>query len=328
MMTLQEEVRALREAIERRLVAAPDPADVLPLLARLGRLAPQPSGDGAFAHRHIARMLLETHPWRATLHAKQALAQAPQSDEVWALLGRGFANLGHFRAAARAFERAASLAPEHPDYGFSLGCIVDVALDQPRRALPLLRRASERAPESCARLGAYVHALARTGQVSEARGLAQAALARVASPELAALVRWLDRGGATGAASAIGVGDTRPARRRGCGPSRKDLERELQGGLRHLPLTPTQRRAALVRARDPRVAALLEPPSHHVAAPLAAAIAYSVVVAGAVPLSAAEVAAPFRVGVSDLRGRFSELQAYLNLASAGFLKLSNVGSHR
>ncbi len=46
---------------------------------------------------------------------------------------------------------------------------------------------------------------------------------------------------------------------------------------------------------------------------LAAAVAYAIVYIDHVPLSQAEVAAPFRVGVAQLRGRFAELRAKLDI---------------
>ena len=46
---------------------------------------------------------------------------------------------------------------------------------------------------------------------------------------------------------------------------------------------------------------------------LAAAVAYAIVYVDHVPLSHAEVAAPFRVAVARLRGRFAELRAKLDI---------------
>ena len=45
---------SLRLSIERSLTGAFDPADVLPRLARLARLAPEGSDDGVFAHQRLA----------------------------------------------------------------------------------------------------------------------------------------------------------------------------------------------------------------------------------------------------------------------------------
>jgi len=46
---------------------------------------------------------------------------------------------------------------------------------------------------------------------------------------------------------------------------------------------------------------------------LAAAVAYAIVYVDLLPLSQAEVAAPFRVAVGRLRGRFAELRAKLDI---------------
>jgi hypothetical protein len=111
----------------------------------------------------------------------------------------------------------------------------------------------------------------------------------------------------------------------------------LARGLSHLPLDPRQRERALALARDAlppvkrltrsRTAAALAPratsangeeTARSAASPedvagLAAAVAYAIVYIDHVPLSQAEVAAPFRVGVAHLRGRFAELRARLDI---------------
>ena len=81
-------------------------------------------------------------------------------------------------------------------------------------------------------------------------------------------------------------------------------------GLRHLPLSAKQVARAKVLAKDARACTRLA--AHPVAA-VAAAIAYAVVFVDQVPLSAAEVAAPFRVGATRLRAAFEVLRAELDL---------------
>ena len=76
--------------------------------------------------------------------------------------------------------------------------------------------------------------------------------------------------------------------------------------MRHLPFDEAQRQRALALARDAR-------PGNEEVAATAAAIAYAIVHVDHVPLSLAEVAAPFRVGVGELRGVFAELSAKLDL---------------
>jgi hypothetical protein len=46
---------------------------------------------------------------------------------------------------------------------------------------------------------------------------------------------------------------------------------------------------------------------------IAAAIAYAIVYVDHIPLTQAEVAACFRIGVASLRGRFGELRSHLDL---------------
>ena len=80
------ETARLRQEIERALRRAFDPADVLPRLARLARLAPPASDDGIFAHRQLAELLVERHPWRAALYARRALQHRRDDDRAWAVL--------------------------------------------------------------------------------------------------------------------------------------------------------------------------------------------------------------------------------------------------
>ena len=93
------------------------------------------------------------------------------------------------------------------------------------------------------------------------------------------------------------------------------LARVLARGLSHLPFDDQQRERALALARD-----ALPPPRQRTSekktddvAGLAAAVAYAIVYVDHVPLSQAEVAAPFRVAVGRLRGRFAELRAKLDI---------------
>ena len=100
----------------------------------------------------------------------------------------------------------------------------------------------------------------------------------------------------------------------------KRLARVLARGLASLPLDQEQRQRALALAKDALIPSSgLPPPSGPQSrkkddvAGLAAAVAYAIVYVDHLPLSQAEVAAPFRVGVGRLRGRFAELRAQLDL---------------
>jgi hypothetical protein len=166
----------------------------------------------------------------------------------------------------------------------------------------------------------------------------------VDSRELEALLRWLDQGAPSrdsrerGATSATAAEPTSPSQRRPLTATPKRLARVLARGLSHLPLDARQRERALALARD----ALPAPKRAHASntslredafaasgtrkrggvtplrpavdlAALAAAVAYAIVYIDHVPLSQAEVAAPFRVAVAQLRGRFAELRAKLDI---------------
>ena len=188
-----------------------------------------------------------------------------------------------------------------------------------------------------------MHALARAGHTVEARALLERALDRFDSRELEALLRWLDQGAPSGEAregrdarseskQALASTTSKP---RDAGDKRLPKDRKLAQvlvrGLSHLPLDARQRKRALVLARDAlaeaeaaqqvpavsrtRAVAEARAPKRKGddVAGLAAAVAYAIVYVDHLPLSHAEVAAPFRVAVARLRGRFAELRAKLDI---------------
>ena len=308
----------LREEIERALRRAFDPADVLPRLARLARLAPASSDDGIFAHRQLAELLVERHPWRAALYARRALVHRRDDDRAWAVLAFCQTLLGNFRSAAAAYTKAVACAPSNPWYAHNLGHLLDVALGDPRRAVKWLRSAYDAKGDNSEIVASYAHALARSGDLVTARNVLERALGRFESRELGALLRWLDQGAPSRPRRARREKAAeqvvrQPVRAPKAAPTPKRLARVLERGLSHLPLDPQQRERALVLARD----ALPAPPSGarrtDDVAGLAAAVAYAIVYVDHLPLSQAEVAAPFRVAVARLRGRFAELRAQLDL---------------
>jgi tetratricopeptide (TPR) repeat protein len=352
------ETHRLRQEIERALRRAFDPADVLPRLARLARLAAPASDDGIFAHRQLAELLVERYPWRAAIYARRALAHRADDDRAWAVLAFCQTLLGNFRYAATAYQNAIASAPGNPWYAHNLGHLLDVALGSPHRALPWLRSAYGAKADNSEIVASYVHALARAGHTGEARGVLERALLRFDSRELEALLRWLDDGAPSAevrearaesrrleaarsnrAGACVGPGATKRAAVGGAKEKRlrKDgrLARVLERGLSHLPLDAKQRERALAlagdaladaeaqarelvtvsaRARGATAAAAPAPKrkSDDVAG-LAAAVAYAIVYVDHVPLTHAEVAAPFRVAVARLRGRFAELRAKLDI---------------
>jgi len=335
-------IAALRHEIERALRRAFDPADVLPRLARLARLAPAASDDSVFAHRQLAELLVDRHPWRAAIYARRALAHRTDDDRAWAVLAFGQTLLGNFRCAAAAYKKAIASAPGNPWYAHNLGHLLDVALGAPERALPWLRSAYGAKADNSEIVASYVHALARAGRTSDARHILERALARFDSRELQALLRWLDQGAPSAEAREARAQSKKalvpPTRKPGVPgvPAEKKLPKDrrlaqvLERGLSHLPLDARQRKRALVLARDalaeadaaqqlPALARAAEGggrlPKRKAAdvAGLAAAVAYAIVYVDHLPLSHAEVAAPFRVAVARLRGRFAELRAKLDI---------------
>lgn len=286
------EIEGLRRQLERALRAgAFDPADVLPRLAKLARIAPPGSDDGVFAHRKMAELLVDRDPWRAALSIRRALAHRPDDDRAWATLAYCQTLLRNFRCAVRAYKSALACAPGNPWYEHNIGHLYDVALGESARALPYLRAACLAKSDSSEIVASYAHALARAGKLDEARAVIEKSRT---APELAAVMRWLDQGAPRRVA---------PPKRP---PSPRRLARELTRGMRHLPFDESQRQRALAMARDAR-------PAQDGVAATAAAIAYAIVYVDHVPLSQAEVAAPFRVGLTELRGVFAELSAKLDL---------------
>ena len=320
-----QDTASLRLAIERSLTGAFDPADVLPRLARLARLAPEGSDDGVFAHQRLAELVVDRDPWRAALYIRRALAHRSFDDRPWAILAFCQTLLGNFRCAARAYERAIACAPTNPTYAHNLGHLLDVALGQPERAVPWLRAAHEAKRENTEIIASFAHALGRAGKLDEARSLVVRALgalgalrANRGSRELEALLLWLDDGAPKRARDGRATSSGAPRRPRREAPSKR-LARELERGLANLPLDARQRQRAMTLARDAVTPAaesgqsLTRSRRDPDVAATAAAVAYAIVYIDHLPLSPAEVAAPFRVGVAELRGRFAELRAKLDI---------------
>ncbi|MFO0759260.1 MAG: hypothetical protein U0359_22400 [Byssovorax sp.] len=185
--------RILRE-VDRAIQDRLDPEEVLPMLARLARAAEPESDAWIYAHRHLAELGVEHDPWRAALFARRVLALRPDDDGAWAVLGLAQSLLGNHRYAARAYERALSLAPNNPFYAHNLGHLYDIALDRPEAALPLLARATLAETGEADIAASYAHALARCGKVAAARRVLGRAIRRGATADQMALWRWIDAG--------------------------------------------------------------------------------------------------------------------------------------
>jgi len=336
-----QQAQELRRQIEWTLARAVDPSDVLPMLHRLVRLAVDGSDENLFAHLHLAELLVERDPWRAALYAKRVLAHRPDDDRGWATLALCQTLLGNYRFAVSAYHHALTSAPKNPWYAHNLGHLLDVALGQAKDAVGWLKRAYQSAAYSGEVAASYAHALARVGRIAEARKVLARAMKRTASREHTAMLRWLDQGAPADkdhplprpapvpslasrerdenadddAPPSRAKRDEAPSRRQLRSPVAAELDTVLARGLANLPLDAKQRARAKALARD----ALLyfsRPTGARggtAVQAVAAAVAYAIVYVDHVPLTQAEVAACFRVGVASLRGRFSELRAHLDL---------------
>lgn len=213
----QEDIDRLRREIERGLREKLAPDELLHQLARLARASTPGSDAWIFAHRHLAELGVERDPWRAALFARRVLSHEPNDDGAWAVLGLAQSLLGHYRYAARAYERALSLAPDNPWYAHNLGHIYDVALDRPADALPLLAKATGAETGEADIAASYAHALARCGQVPLAKRVLKRAIRRGATPDQMALWRWLEAGAPSDDAhpvAGVAEGGPRPKPRR------------------------------------------------------------------------------------------------------------------
>jgi hypothetical protein len=351
-----EPEKRLRRDVESALREALDPRDVLPMLHRLARTAAPGSEERVFAHRQLAELLAEKSPWRAAIYARRVTAERPDDDRGWALLGLSQTLLGHYRFAVAAYQRALTCAPRNPWYAHNLGHLLDVALDRAPQALEWLRAAYVEASGlgHAARgdiAASFAHALARAGQIAEAKKVLLAAMKAGGSREHEALLQWLERG-APAAEDAGGPTGTAPGRaspegeretpmraatkrvrtdsptKRAATSLRRAVDQALARGLERLPLDAKQRARARELAQatgggnhvaEPRRTLEADesaPKRSHAqvgARSVAAAIAYAVVFVDRVPLTPAEVAATFRVSPAALRGRFGELRARLDL---------------
>lgn len=285
-----------RERLERVLRGGFDPMDVLPRLARLARVSATGSPNALFAERQLAELLACEHPWRAAIHARRVLVFAPEDDGAWAILGFCQLLLGNPRSAARAYRQAVARSPGNPAHLHRLGHVLDMALGRHGEAVRFLRAAHEARPRHLEILCSYAHALVRAGAADEARRLLADAVSRSPARALSALLAWAEDPGTPGA---------RPRRR----PA---LERALAGGLSRLPFDREARDRARRLARD-AAGALPAPRSPRENAELAATVAFAMVYVDRMPLSATEVAAPFRVPVDAVRAGFTDLRARLDL---------------
>lgn len=186
----------LRKQAERAIAASQGRKVVEPLLERIVSAAPDGSEASVFAHRHLAEMRIEDHPWRALLHLRKVVVTHPDDDVVHALMGLSHALLANFRAAVTSYRRALGLAPRNPWYHHNLGHLLDVALEQPGAALRHLEFAHRAAsPPEHEIAASLAHCMARLGRIDEAREMAASAVAaEPKNKEHKQLLAWIERG--------------------------------------------------------------------------------------------------------------------------------------
>lgn len=192
---MSDELTRLRGKAEGLLAADSSRDDLEMLLDKLASLAPRESNDALFAHRHLAELRIERHPWRAAMHIRHALHVAPDDDLLHGLSGLCHALLDNYRCAASSYKRALSLAPRNPWYHHNLGHLLDVAMGDAKGALPHLRAAHVLEPLEDEITASLAHCLATLGELDEASALASDALA--ASPhngDHKALLAWIENG--------------------------------------------------------------------------------------------------------------------------------------
>lgn len=192
------QLQALRERAEHLLGQGAAGEEVHAVLSRLVSDAEANSEPALFAHRQLAELELERAPWRAALHLRQLQHAGVADDGVHALMGLCQAQLGNFRAAVAAYERALALAPDNPWYRHNLGHLLDIGLGDSVAGLRHLRAAQELEAAEDEITASLAHCLARLGELSEASTFAESAVELAPQKsEHRVLLDWV-RGGARG----------------------------------------------------------------------------------------------------------------------------------
>ncbi|HTJ81837.1 MAG TPA: tetratricopeptide repeat protein [Polyangiaceae bacterium] len=182
---------ALMRELERSLWAGEHPESLRASFVALAHACLPGTPPWQFALGHLAALLGPDDPWKASVVARRLLAHAPRDHVAWAVLGLSQSLLGHSRYAIRCYERAVSIAPDDSRYAHNLGHLYDVALDQPERALPLLRLAHEREPRSADIAASFAHALGRAGRPQEGLAVLEPVVRRGATRDQAEVHAWL-----------------------------------------------------------------------------------------------------------------------------------------
>lgn len=320
-------VSRLRQQVEAALRRSASRKQIEPMLERLLRKADELSEPWVFAHRHLAELRLEQHPWRAALHLRQVLRVQQKDDVVHALMGLSQALLGNYRAAVGAYRKALHIAPRNPWYHHNMGHLLDVALGETADALDHLRAAHEMEPDEDEITASLAHCLARLGHVDEARELAGEAV-RMAprNPDHRALLEWIggELPGASGrrksqrrAAPSSQPNARRPRRgrpgakrRTESGPVAAVLS-ALEQGMREAGFSSRQlasARALWADFQENHRVRVVKPEVY------AAALEYAVAqVQGVSGVTKASVARRYGVGATSLANRYGEIRDALSL---------------
>lgn len=311
--------RRAENALERRRLTEAET-----LLDRLVEIAERGSEAALFAHRHLAELRLERHPWRAALHLKHLADADPDDDVPHAMMGLCQALLGNYRAAISAYKRALRCAPRTPWYLHNLGHLLDVALDEPKAALEPLRVAWRLEPEHDEIVASLAHCLARLGQLDEAKGLArQATSLAPRNPDHRRLVDWIDRGapakddvgsfaGATSRAAAAPEPESAPpSTGRRVDSKTRAVRETFERQMRAAGFSTEQVARARALWRDFRTTRSVRVGKPEV---YAAAIEYAIaMVVRRRGSSQAKIAQRYGVATTSLSGRFQEIQLALGL---------------
>ncbi|MFW5925987.1 MAG: tetratricopeptide repeat protein [Myxococcota bacterium] len=312
-------VSQLRQQVEAALRRSASRKQVEPMLERLARIAEEASEPWAFAHRHLAELRLEQHPWRAALHLRRVMRVQHEDDVVHALMGLSQALLGNYRAAVASYQRALQIAPKNPWYHHNMGHLLDVALGQTSRALAHLQAAHEMEPDEDEITASLAHCLARLDRTDEAHALADEAVRMSPrNPDHRALFDWIageehpeavseDEGDGGARAAAV---SSRPAPGGSAEPVQAVLsaleQRMRAAGFTHRQLAGA--RALWADYREGRRVRVVKPEVY------AAALEYAIAqVHGVNGVTQASVARRYGVGTSSLATRYGEIRDALAL---------------
>ncbi len=311
----ERSVELLRRRAERAMDEGRGRGVVEPLLERILRVAPEGDPCRVFAHRHLAELRLEEDPWSAALHLRKVVGANTRDDVSHSLMALAQALLGNYRAAVGAYRRALALSPRNPWYHHNLGHLLDVALDDPRSALPHLEVALEHAnPPEHEITASVAHCLARMGRLARARQLAeQAVYAAPRNRDHRALLKWIERG----APSDSRVSPLRAGQPRARVPGSFDRDDDdpvldlLEGHMTQTGLTRVHIEVAIALLSDFRGE---QEPRARKPATLAAAVHYAIgILHGIDGLSQAALARRYGITAKSLSKRFSEIRETLAL---------------